>query len=164
MHSNAVREVLELLPYGVFVATATVNGGIAAIVVTWCMQVSFLPPLIALSLEQNGAFLGHVVEAGTFAVNLLGKNGKPTAREILRHRGVFPNGAEIFVQEPGTAPALAGALATLWCRVHRTLEAGDHVVLLGAVERGEHLRRGQLLTLADTGWKYRAATDNDSQT
>jgi flavin reductase (DIM6/NTAB) family NADH-FMN oxidoreductase RutF len=106
--------------------------------VTSLMSVSADPPLVAIGLAADG-YPAEVLQAvGTCAVTVLGAGhailasrfasaGRPSARHLLEsvpwHRAPVSD-----------AIVLDGALAALDCRVSSVVEAGDHVVVLLAVE------------------------------
>jgi flavin reductase (DIM6/NTAB) family NADH-FMN oxidoreductase RutF len=106
--------------------------------VTSLMSVSADPPLVAIGLAADG-YPAEVLQAvGTGAVTVLAAGhaivasrfasaGRPSARHLLEsvpwHRAPVSD-----------AIVLDGALAALDCRVASVVEAGDHLVVLLAVE------------------------------
>lgn len=164
MDKTDATNVLELLPYGVQVAATGGDGTVSAIILTWLSQVSFDPPLIMVSLETGGDFLKQVEHVGVFSVNLLRREDKDLAQSVLRGKGVFPGGSPLFRTGPEGVPAVEGALGTLWCRVHKSIPAGDHTIILGEVMEGEQLQQGAMLTLEETGWKYRPSHHKGTRT
>jgi flavin reductase (DIM6/NTAB) family NADH-FMN oxidoreductase RutF len=102
------------------------------------MSVSAQPPLIAVALSAGGYPAEVLTEIGTCAVSVLAAHhaivasrfssaGRPSARHLLE-------------SVPWTRGRLSDAIlledgpAALDCRLERTVEAGDHVLALLAVE------------------------------
>jgi flavin reductase (DIM6/NTAB) family NADH-FMN oxidoreductase RutF len=102
--------------------------------VTSLMSVSADPPLVALALTTGGYPLEVLETVGSGALTLLAAEheilasrfasaGRPSARHLLEgvpwQRGEHSGGV-----------LLSGGVAGLDCRVHSTVEAGDHTVVL----------------------------------
>ena len=102
------------------------------------MSVSAQPPLVAVGLSAGGYPAEVLEEVGSCGLTVLAAEhaivasrfasaGRPSARHLLEsvpwHRAPVSD-----------AIVLDGALAALDCRVHAVVQAGDHVVVLLAVE------------------------------
>lgn len=108
--------------------------GFAASSVT---SVSLGPPMLLVCQAKTSGSYPVFTECGTFAVNVLGAQQRE-----LADRFATPGAARFtdtgFVQreEPG-APVHPEALARLLCRRTRTIDAGDHAIILGEVCEAE---------------------------
>ena len=99
-------------------------------------SVSLDPPLVLVSIDLKNAILGHFLTSSSFAVNILSEQQAEVSRRFSsaaedRFRAVpWRNGVT-------GAPILQGALATLECSLAQTLEAGDHIILIGSVRHAQ---------------------------
>jgi flavin reductase (DIM6/NTAB) family NADH-FMN oxidoreductase RutF len=150
-------KVTELFPYGIYVVAVSAGEQVAAIIATWVTQVSFVPPLVAVAVEKEGSFLGQITAARQFSLSLLPEDGIETAKHVLKNGPLFPLETEglPFVNGENAPPRPAEAHSTINCRVRETYPAGDHIIVLGEITGAKAQGSGRVLTLLDTGWKYR---------
>lgn len=101
------------------------------------MSVSLDPPLVLISLRREARMRDVLDEQPLWAVSLLAQSQRHVAGRFaipgrISDRLMF---ADIpHRRGPITGAALVGgALATLECRTHRVVEAGDHVLFVGEV-------------------------------
>jgi flavin reductase (DIM6/NTAB) family NADH-FMN oxidoreductase RutF len=156
LDEKAKTHTLRLIPYGLYVLTASTEDGTDAATVSWLSQASFDPPRIAVGLRKETGIWQRVLDAGTFAVNVLGDGQKALASTFFRHTEPEGNtlGGEPFYRGVSGAPILNTVPAYLECRTVEVLDAGDHsLVLADIVEAGVHDDR-LALNLVDTGWHY----------
>src|SRR6516164_8795391 len=67
-------------PYGIYVLTADDGkGNVAAATVNWVTQTAFAPPLVVVGVKTDSGAYGIVKQTKTFALNMLGKDGKGVA-------------------------------------------------------------------------------------
>lgn len=118
----SIERALKCLPRGTFAVTARdERGRPLAFVATFAMQVSGSPPKIAVALSKASDALAAVRAERRFGFAVLdAEPGSDIAAE-LDGRG------------PGS-PALPCARTFLDCRLAGEHNAGDHVVVFGAVE------------------------------
>ena len=118
--------------------------------------VSLAPPLVLVCIDHRAGSYGVMRSAGHFAVNILSETQDRIARTFSSPV------ADRFAAVPWRAaftgaPIIEGALCWLDCRVDRTIEAGDHLILIGEVKAFSHrpgpplgyFRGGFLASLAD---------------
>lgn len=121
---------------GVTIMTTSVGGTAHGMTVSAFASQSLDPLLILVSVERSTTMHKLVMESRTFAINILGENGEGTARffaDNARLRGPeFKEGA-YHVGVTGS-PILEEATAYLEATLDRTLEAGDHTIMVGRVE------------------------------
>ncbi len=96
-------------------------------------SVSLEPALLSWCLAKDSQLFDAITRADRFSVNILA-----ATQTELSNRMAMP-GDHRFDQAEWTASAsggvfVNGALAKFDCRLHQTIEAGDHVVFLGAIE------------------------------
>ncbi len=124
-----LREALARWASGVAVVATRQEGAITALTVSAFMALSLEPPLIAVALGEQAPLTALLEEGTRFGVSIL-------ATDQRRLAGVFADAFAVdrsgFV--PLGEPVLEGALAALGCRVAAVHPAGDHRLVLGAVE------------------------------
>lgn len=96
-------------------------------------SVSLDPPLLLVCFTHGARTTTAVTATGRFAVSLLSARQEPIARRFATR------GDDHFASLPLTygehdVPVVPDALAHLECRIDRSLEAGDHLVVFGLVE------------------------------
>ncbi len=96
-------------------------------------SLSLDPPLILVCVD-HGASVAPVLEhCDRFAINVLSEEQEPLSRRFAEREVDRFDGVAYHRGEHGIA-LLDGALAHLECRVHARYPAGDHTILVGAVE------------------------------
>lgn len=132
---NELRSVLRLWASGITVVTAGRGGVLHGMTVSSFSAVSLEPPLISVNIERRTRTHALMTEAGAFAVSILASDQRDLAR---RFGGGVPDTEERLTGVPHGlgklgSPLLEGCLASLECRVHATLPAGTHTVIVGEV-------------------------------
>ena len=104
--------------------------------VTAFSSVSLDPPLVLACVDRAASMLSVLDAASHFAVNVLAAHQEDLSRRFaieemeLRFDGVeWSKGA-------GGAPVLRESHASIECRRHSRIEAGDHVIFVGEVVGG----------------------------
>ena len=160
-----VRALFERFPCGVFILSLPGPGeSLMGIVATWVMQVAFEPPLVAVSVEREGALAEALQRAGRFSLNLVRSDDISTAKGVLKH-GPDLAGSEIgeaFRLTGEGLPVLRNGAGHLACQTTQIHEAGDHLLVVAEVVRGESPGPSEILTLRETGWKYRKKNSTKS--
>lgn len=154
--AETFRETLSFLPGGVTVVTAPgPEGRPAGLTATAVCSLSLRPPLVLVCLEEESNTLEAVGRAGSFAVNLLDEDQADLARRFAGGRKEKFDGVPWAVAETG-APVLREAVGYCDCRVRRRIEAGDHDIVVGAVEAAEVVRPEARNPLVYYRGEYRA--------
>lgn len=152
---RSFRDALGNFATGVTVVTARAeDGALAGVTANSFNSVSLDPPLILWSLDRSSESLKVLENASHFCVHILAEGQNDLCMKFARSGDDKFDGVE-FSEGLGGAPVFAGCLAHFECRnvVHH--DGGDHVIIVGEVERfetaeGEPLIffRGQLGDLA----------------
>jgi flavin reductase (DIM6/NTAB) family NADH-FMN oxidoreductase RutF len=143
-----LRKALARFVTGVtIVTTRTAAGTFEGLTVNSFSPVSLDPPLVLWSLRNNATSLNAFLEAEWFAVNVLG-----AAHHDLSQRFAVSS-REKFVDFKcafglGGCPLIAESIARFECRLERKVPGGDHVILIGWVERATY-REGEPLLFHD---------------
>lgn len=155
---QSVRDVLRVVPYGLYVLTAAHDSEVNAITCNWLTQISFDPLLLTVALEKDSQSHLLLVNSGVFVINFLSKDQTDLARRmaaphrINRHKMV---GAAYHTGETGV-PILDESIAFLECRVTETLEVGgDHTLFIGEIVSGGVTQKVEPLTLLDSHLRYK---------
>ncbi len=131
--SEEFRAVIGRFASGVTVITAN-DGEPKGTTASAFTSLSLDPPMVLICLHRESATGEAVDQARRFAVNILAEG---QASEAMNFAGKQPDkftGID-FTLGPGGEPLLAGALATLECRVAEVATGGTHLVFFGEVER-----------------------------
>lgn len=128
------RTALARFPSGVTVVTARgEREGAHGLTVSAFCSVSAEPPLVLACLARSSRTLPAVHESGRFAVSMLRRHHDAVAR-------LFATTAPEKFQgtwgalTPDGPPVVPDALFALECTVHSVFPAGDHEVVVGAVQ------------------------------
>lgn len=156
MDETAKKEALRLFTYGLYVATVGTREHQNAFTVNWATQVSFDPPLIALSVENDGHSLPIIRQTKHFALNVLGSDERDRAGRLGKPYGRHPekNEAVKFEFAEGNTPVLADAPAWVVCEVINEMPAGDSTLMLGRVIDAKVNRTVEPLTMLQAGFKH----------
>lgn len=132
----ALRQALRHLAAGVTVITSVNEAGDpVGMTATAFSSVSLDPPMVLVCVNAT-ARTRHAIEGRAgYAVNILGLDQEPIARRFASSATEKFEGVS---WRPGTTgvPLIEGALTTLECEVVRSVEAGTHIVYIGAVRAG----------------------------
>jgi flavin reductase (DIM6/NTAB) family NADH-FMN oxidoreductase RutF len=156
MDESARKTALRMIPYGLFVVTASHGPEISGACVNWVTQASFQPPLVVLGLKNDSHTLAHVKAGGAFAVNVLATGQKDLAYAFFKPTTVAGNRLSGYEFETGPtgAPLLLDAPAWWECRLADVVERGDHTVVVAEVVEAGVRREAPPLTLAELGVFY----------
>ena len=136
MDPNDKKTALRMIPYRLYVLSGQREDGlIAAATVSWVTQVSFEPPLVAVGGKVDSGAHSIIKEAGSFALNILGKGQQATAYAFFKateREGDTVGGVPFRAGSTG-APILESCPAYVECRLIETVERGDHSVFVGEV-------------------------------
>jgi len=155
---DARKIVLRQFTYGLYAVTAAHDGQRGVFTANWLSQVSFDPPLVAVSVERESSTLPLIQASGQFAIcpftseqrDLAGSLGRPRSRAGDKF-------AALDLPTVATAlgpPALANALGYVVCAVRHEMSAGDSVVLLAEVTEARVLHDGLPLLMREAGFRH----------
>ena len=156
MDENAKKEALRLFTYGLYAVTTGDADTWNAFTANWLSQVSFDPPLVAVSVENASFSLPLICRAGRFAVNVFDAEQRELAGRLGKSFSKRPeklDGLRVERTETG-CPVLLDGLAWVECAVEGELPAGDSTLVLGRVTDARVLRRAEPLTMLAAGFKH----------
>lgn len=98
-------------------------------------SLSMSPPSLLVSLDHGSDLLALIRSAGTFGVNVLGHHQSDQAASFARKGRDKFTGVDWTLS--GGVPQISGAAVWFVCSVLQTVEAADHVVVIGEVHTAE---------------------------
>jgi flavin reductase (DIM6/NTAB) family NADH-FMN oxidoreductase RutF len=151
IRTRDLRKALGGFVTGITVVTARApDGRTAGVTVNSFCSVSLDPPLVLWCLSRTAPSYPVFLDAGYFAIHVLAEDqahlsarfsGQPKSGG--RSKDKFA-GLELY-DGLGGAPMLADVVARYECRLERRYDGGDHLIMVGEVERYRHTERRPLL-------------------
>ena len=157
MGSKAFVQVLQRFPLPVSVVTVGRGGAENGLTVSWLCPVSFEPPQVMFAVERLHYSVEFLRSTKNFVVNVLRDGQQRLAGHFARQTMTQEDKLDLVpTRESQTGAAvLTEALSYLDCEVVATHEAGDHLIVIGAVVDAGILNDGEpLRTMA--GLRYQS--------
>ncbi|OIQ44327.1 MAG: flavin reductase [Roseobacter sp. MedPE-SW] len=131
---RALRDAFGTFMTGVTVVTShDRDGAPLGFTANSFSSVSLDPPLVLVCLANTSKNYVALTQASGFAVNILAEDQKDISNTFAR-----PSEDRFAAMDwqagPHGSPVLNGVSAWFDCSMHKTVEAGDHVILIGKVE------------------------------
>ena len=125
------RDLMAGVCAPVAIVTVADHGEPHGATVSSLASVSLEPPLISIALDCRSTLLARILDSCRFGVNVLGRAQDDLA-VVFAARGVdrFTNVSWSLVDG---LPRLEGAAGWAVCDLHQSVQAGDHVLLIGLV-------------------------------
>jgi 3-hydroxy-9,10-secoandrosta-1,3,5(10)-triene-9,17-dione monooxygenase reductase component len=130
--SERFRTVLGHLPTGVTVITAHHPDGPVGMSANSVTSASLEPPMILFCPAKSSATWPRIRENARFCVNIFGAGHEEVSRRFAA-RGV-DRFAGVSWHRRAAGPALDEAVAWIDCTIDAEHEAGDHLIVVGAVD------------------------------
>jgi flavin reductase (DIM6/NTAB) family NADH-FMN oxidoreductase RutF len=125
------RRVFGHLPTGVTVVTAHGPDGPVAMSANSVTSVSLDPPLMLFCPAKASGTWPAIRDSGRFCVNVFAAHHEEASRRFSA-RGVDRFAGVAWHSRPA-GPALDDAVAWMECTIDAVHEAGDHLIVVGAV-------------------------------
>lgn len=136
------RTALGCFPTGVCLITALApDGRRVGLTANSFSSVSLDPPMILWSLARTATAAPVFRDAERFVINVLAAGDEELASHFARP------GEDKFARYPGrfAGELLQGAAATFECHSRHRYYGGDHIIIIGVVERYAHNRGAPLV-------------------
>jgi flavin reductase (DIM6/NTAB) family NADH-FMN oxidoreductase RutF len=146
-----MNDLFKQLTHGVYVIAVSDGVHHNAFTAAWVMQVSFDPPLLAISINPEHYSYSLLQEGGVCTVNVLGQDQAHIAEHFGRPHDKDKMAGFTWQQGLSTAPVLADSLAYFDCHVSHYTDAGDHKIVVCNVIAGAILNQGSPLLYQQTG-------------
>lgn len=156
MDETAKKEALRLFTYGLYAITSADGQTRDAMTANWCTQVSFDPPLVALSVENASTSISLIRASKRFAVNVYAADQRPLAGKLGKMYAKDPaklDGLHWSTASNG-CPVLQDTIAWVACEVQNEILAGDSTLFLARVVDAAVLRHEEPLTMLAAGFKH----------
>lgn len=135
---SAFRSVSASFPSGVTVVTRRMHDGRPyGMTVSSFTSVSLHPPLILICIDKGAAFVQGLHTGLPFLVNVLSEEQQELAKRFSNRREEDRFSGVAWSPGWANIPQLDATVATFSCSLHQIVEAGDHLVLIGAVQKLE---------------------------
>lgn len=132
--TRAFRRALGQFATGVTIMTTESGGRMAGVTANSFSSLSLEPPLILWSIARTSRSFPIFESASHFAVSILGANQLEVSQAFASSsQDKFANVA--WRKGLNGVPVIEGALATLECATDRIYDGGDHIIMVGRVER-----------------------------
>ncbi len=154
----AKKTVLRQFTYGLCAVTAAHGEERGVFTANWLTQVSFEPPLVALSVERDSSTRPLIEASGLFAICPLGSDQRDLAAALGRPRARV--GDKYAAYDLATrisangVPVLADALGYIVCRVADHIDAGDSVLFVAEVVEAAVFADASPLTMREAGFRH----------
>ena len=156
MDQAVKKQVLRLFTYGLYAVTCVTGDDVNAFTANWLTQVSFEPPLLAVSIENDAKSLPMILNSQHFTINVLRTGQRQLAGALGKSAYKHPqklSGIDYTLNEQGY-PILSAALSWVACEVRQTMPAGDSTLVMAEVVDAGVIAEGQPLTMLETGFKH----------
>ncbi len=156
MDATVKKQVLRTFTYGLYAVSCVDEGEVNIFTANWLTQVSFDPPLVALSVENDSKSLPMIQRSRKFAINVLRSDQRELAGKLGKSAIQHPDKLAGINYEPGVngCPVLREALAWVACDVRHTVAAGDSTVMVAEVVDVSMIGEGQPLTMNEAGFRH----------
>lgn len=156
MDPKIKKQALRTFTYGLYGVSCANEGEVNIFTANWLTQVSFEPPLLAVSVENTSKSLGMILRSRAFTVNVFRAGERELAGKLGKSALQHPDkleGISYVIGENG-CPILEDALAWVACQVRHIAPAGDSTLVIAEVVDAGMLGEGQPLTMAEAGFRH----------
>ncbi|HEX6818434.1 MAG TPA: flavin reductase family protein [Ktedonobacterales bacterium] len=157
MDDAVKKEALRLFTYGLYAVSVRAGERRNAFTANWLSQVSFDPPLLALSVDNTASSLELIRAAQRFVVNVYGAEQRELSGRLGKTLSRSPDKLEgIALGETASGqPYLRETLGWVEVAVESETPAGDSTLLLGRVVDAGVQRHGEEpLTMRAAGFRH----------
>jgi len=156
MDPQIKKQALRTFTYGLYAVSCADEGDVNAFTANWLSQVSFDPPLVAVSIENDSKSLPMIQHSRAFLINVLRSGDRELAGQLGKSALKQPDKLKnvTYTPGPGGAPILEDALAWVACEVKHTIEAGDSTLVVAEVVDTGVLGEGRPLTMNEAGFRH----------
>lgn len=152
----AKKTVLRMITYGLYAIGVARGAERNMFTANWLTQVSFDPPLVALSVENSSHSIDLIRDSGVFALSVFKRGERETAGLLGKRWTLRPDKLREVGYRTGVTgcPILEDAVGAFECRVTAEVPAGDSTLFIAEVIHAEVLAEGAPLTMAEAGFRH----------
>jgi flavin reductase (DIM6/NTAB) family NADH-FMN oxidoreductase RutF len=150
------KQVLRMFTYGLYIVMAEDNDTVNAFTANWLSQVSFEPPLLAVSIENTATTLPLIQHSGKFTVNVLRSDQRELAGALGKSAAKHPDKMTSihYTKTEQHYTILPEALSWVACEVRSTVPAGDSTLVIAEIVDAGVLSEGDELTMKAAGFRH----------
>ncbi len=131
------RRVMWAMPSGLYVVGSRAGERRNAMTLNWASQLSSDPKVVGIGVETSAFTHELIAEGRMFSLNIIDREDRAIVRKFTKPVEVDAEGRTLngfpYHDAPGGAPVLDQAVAWLDCRLHSTVDLGDHSLFIGEV-------------------------------
>jgi flavin reductase (DIM6/NTAB) family NADH-FMN oxidoreductase RutF len=137
LDARDLRSALGSFPTGVcLITTLAPEGQRVGLTANSFSSVSLDPPMVLWSLGRSASSAPVFRDAEYFAINVLAAGDEALSSHFARPGAdKFAPYAARFTEGLASVPVLHGAVATFECHSRHRYYGGDHIIVIGRVER-----------------------------
>jgi flavin reductase (DIM6/NTAB) family NADH-FMN oxidoreductase RutF len=157
MDTAAKKQALRLFTYGLYAVLCADGDEVNGFTANWLTQISFEPPLLAVSIENDAKSLPMIEHSGQFTINVLGSDRRDLAGALGKSGFKHPEKMQgiNYTREKQGYPILSEGLAWVACEVRNSVPAGDSTLIIAEViEAGVINEEVRPLSMAEAGFKH----------
>lgn len=156
MDPTVKKQALRLFTYGLYVVMCNDNGTVNGFTANWLSQVSFEPPLVAVSVENDSKSLPMILHSGTFTINVMRSGQRELAGKLGKSAIKDPNKLVSinYTLNEHEQPIWLDGLAWVACAVRQHVVTGDSTLVIAEVVDAGIVAEGQPLTMAEAGFRH----------
>jgi len=130
---DVYRQVMGRYPTGVTLVTGMDGEAPQAVVIGSFTSVSVDPPLVGFFTGHQARSWNRMRPSGAFCVNVFADDQADLCGRFFMKDTDPWEGVEWELTATGS-PRLLACVASIDCKIHEVIEAGDHLLVLGHVE------------------------------
>lgn len=142
-NTRLLRDAFGRFATGVTIVTAATQSGVVAITANSFSSVSLTPPLVLWSPDKTSRRFAYFEQAEHYAVHVLSTDQNDLCWAVAKDAFAL-NEHSLELNAEGV-PVLEGCLARFECTKKAVYEGGDHVIMLGHVNRAAIREEGDPL-------------------
>ena len=127
-----LRNTLAAFATGVTVIATRHDGGNHGMTANAFMSVSLDPPLIVVSIDRRARIRSKIEQSRRYSVSILAENMADIALHFAGKPKLDPS---CLFEDYVGLPVIQGASARFAASLFNTVDAGDHILFIGAVEQ-----------------------------
>ena len=147
VHKDEFRRAMGRFATGVTVITTRVGDELHGMTANAFTSVSLNPVLILVCVDKSADTHDILAQAGTFAVNILGREQEAISRALATKKGERDTKLDGVPHTFGVSgsPLIDGSVAYLDCVTVKQYEGGDHTIFLAEVVDASESGEGEPL-------------------
>nr|WP_219618043.1 flavin reductase family protein [Monaibacterium marinum] len=142
-NTRLLRDAFGRFATGVTIVTTATESGVSAITASSFASVSLSPPLVLWSPDKKSRRFSHFECATHYAVHVLSADQDELCWAVAKDVNAL-NNRNLQLNAEGV-PVLENCLARFECTKTAAYEGGDHVIMLGQVNRAQMREDGDPL-------------------